>query len=168
MAITLIGGGAGSGKSRYAFELARQRGTRLALIATADAVDDETRERIEAHRIVPGFEFATIEAPLELSGVVSWQSSRCDAIVVDCLTAWLADLIRAKRSVEPEVERLLAAARQSEADVLLVTSEVGCGIAPESEAARRFRSLAGRLNQQSAGAADEVHWMVFGCPLKVK
>ena len=166
--MTVIGGGSRSGKSRFALELARKRGAHLALIATAEALDQEMRERIAAHQADRGNQFTTIEEPLEVSGVLGWQSSRCNAIVVDCLTIWLGNLMRANRNVEMETERLLTAAANSPADVLLVTNEVGCGIVPDNELARRFRDESGRLNQRAAEAADEVFWMAFGCPLKVK
>jgi adenosylcobinamide kinase/adenosylcobinamide-phosphate guanylyltransferase len=87
-------------------------------------------------------------------------------MVVDCLTLWVSNLVLAGR--EPDVSALIAAGREAGGDVLFVTNEVGCGIVPENALARQFRDTAGRVNQAVAGCADEVYWMVFGCPLRVK
>ncbi len=166
MAIILIGGGCRSGKSRHALQLARQRGRRLGFIATAEALDDEMRERIRMHRQERGPDFTTIEEPLSLASAIRRHASDFDAIVVDCLTLWLSNL--ATSDIEAETAKLLEAALASPAQVILVTNEVGCGIVPGNPVARRFRDDAGRLNQRVAEAADEVYWMVFGCALRVK
>ncbi len=168
MAIVLIGGGSRSGKSRYSLEVARQRGRRRAYVATAEGLDEEMRERIQQHRAARGDDFTTIESPLEVAVVLKWQSSKYDVIVVDCLTLWLSNQLRAGRDIEAESERLLGAVTNSAADVVLVANEVGCGVVPDNELARRFRDHAGRLNQQAAEVASQVYWMAFGCPLKVK
>ena len=166
MAIILIGGGSRSGKSRQALQLARQRGRRLGFIATAQALDDEMRERIRVHQQERGHDFVTIEEPVALASAIKRHSRDFDAIVVDCLTLWLSNI--ATSDVEPETAKLLEVALASPAQVILVTNEVGCGIIPENPVARRFRDDAGRLNQLAAAAAFEVYWMVFGCALRVK
>ena len=166
MAITLIGGGSRSGKSRHAVQLARQRGRRLGFIATAQALDDEMRERIHVHQQERGRDFTTIEEPLALGSAIQRHSADFDAIVVDCLTLWLSNI--AACDVEPETAKLLEASLASPAQVILVTNEVGCGIIPDNPLARRFRDDAGRLNQRVAEVASEVYWMVFGCPLRAK
>jgi adenosylcobinamide kinase/adenosylcobinamide-phosphate guanylyltransferase len=166
VAITLIGGGSRSGKSAKALELAWARGRKLAFIATAQALDNEMSERIATHRRERGNEFATIEEPLELVEAIESHSMEYDAIVVDCLTLWLSNLMLARS--EPPVELLLAAAQKGVAQVIFVTNEVGCGIVPETELGRRFRAEAGRLNRRVAEAAQEVYWMIFGCALRVK
>ena len=160
MKIVLIGGGSRSGKSRFALERARREGSNLVFIATAEARDEEMRERIARHRAERGDEFRTVEAPLELAGAI--RSADGDAIVVDCLTLWLAN------TMASEFAALEEAARSSRACVILVTNEVGCGIVPDNVLAREFRDLAGMLNQRMAEAASEVYWMVFGQPLRVK
>ena len=164
MAVVLIGGGARSGKSRFALERARREGSNLVFIATAEALDEEMRERIAHHRSQRGEEFRTVEAPVELAAAVRL----CDAqaIVVDCLTLWLANIL--DRDLDAAFADLEDAARSSRACVILVTNEVGCGIVPENELARRFRDQAGILNQRMANAAGEVYWMIFGQPLRVK
>ncbi len=164
MAVILIGGGARSGKSRYALELARQRGSRLAFIATATATDDDMAARIARHRADRSAEFATIEEPVAVAEAIG--SCDADAIVVDCLTLWLANVFNC--DLAEETRRLTAAARASRAAVIFVTNEVGCGIHPETEVGRVFRDRAGILNQRVAEAADEVYWMVFGQPLRVR
>jgi adenosylcobinamide kinase / adenosylcobinamide-phosphate guanylyltransferase len=166
MAIILIGGGSRSGKSRQALQLARQRGRRLGFIATAQALDDEMRERILVHRQERGQDFKTIEEPVALASAIKRHSADFDAIVVDCLTLWLSNV--ATSDVEQETAKLLEASLASPAQLILVTNEVGCGIVPDNPLGRRFRDDAGRLNQRVAAAASEVYWMVFGCALRVK
>jgi adenosylcobinamide kinase/adenosylcobinamide-phosphate guanylyltransferase len=168
MAIILVGGGARSGKSRFALERARQEGKNLVFIATAEAGDEEMRQRIEQHRSHRGPDFTTIEAPVELPAAI--RSADGDAIVVDCLTLWLANILDQNIDAATfELESALEdAARASQACVILVTNEVGCGIVPDNALAREFRDRAGTLNQRMAQAASEVYWMVFGQPLRVK
>jgi adenosylcobinamide kinase / adenosylcobinamide-phosphate guanylyltransferase len=166
MAIVLIGGGSRSGKSRKALELARERGRRLAFIATAQALDDEMAERISLHQQQRGSDFTTIEEPVELASTIARHSSDFDAVIVDCLTLWLSNI--GLTDVEQQACKLIEASLASPAEVILVTNEVGCGIVPENALARRFRDEAGRLNQCVARAASEVYWMVFGCALRVK
>ena len=169
MSLILIGGGARSGKSRPALQVARHHGSRLAFIATATASDDEMRDRIAVHRYERGPEFTTFEEPLAVRALIEAQASRFQAIVIDCLTLWLNNLLFATPDVsEEQCRRLVDAAASAPVPVILVTNEVGCGIVPENALARHFRDAAGKLNQQAAEAATEVTWMVFGIPLKVK
>ena len=155
----LVGGGSRSGKSRWALERARKRGGRLVFIATAEALDEEMSIRIAKHRAERGPEFTTVEEPLELARAL--QSAQADAIVVDCLTLWLAN-------GQGDVEGAIAAAREQAAEVIFVTNEVGCGIVPDNAMAREFRDRAGFVNQRFAEAADEVYLMVFGQALRIK
>ena len=131
-------------------------------VATAEALDEEMTVRIANHRAERGDEFVTVEAPLDLAGAI--RSLACDAIVIDCLTLWLSNSMGG----EDKTEETIAVALESTADVIIVTNEVGCGIVPENALAREFRDRAGRMNQRFAEAADEVYWMVFGQPLRVK
>jgi adenosylcobinamide kinase / adenosylcobinamide-phosphate guanylyltransferase len=167
MAVILVGGGARSGKSRYAIELARKHGTRLAFLATAQAHDLEMEARVAKHRAERGADFATIEEPLEIAD--SLRKCDADSIVVDCLTLWLSNvMLTFGRDVDAETEKLLDAARACTAALILVTNEVGCGIVPETTLGRDFRDRAGVLNQRVASVADEVYWMAFGIPMRVK
>lgn len=168
VAIVLVGGGARSGKSRFALNRARREGTNLIFIATAEARDEEMSRRIELHRADRGPEFTTIEAPVELAAAIRTADADAvpGAIVVDCLTLWLANIL--DRDVEAAMRDLEDAAGSSRACVILVTNEVGCGIVPDNALAREFRDRAGVLNQRMAEAAAEVYWMVFGQPLRIK
>jgi adenosylcobinamide kinase/adenosylcobinamide-phosphate guanylyltransferase len=173
MAVVLIGGGVRSGKSRFALDRARREGSNLIFLATAEARDDEMRERIERHQAQRGSEFRTIEAPIELPAAI--RIAQADAIVVDCLTLWLSNILlndaapcALDRDLDAAFTELQEAARASRACVIFVTNEVGCGIVPENALARMFRDQAGILNQKMAEAANEVYWMVFGQPLRVK
>lgn len=163
MALVLVGGGARSGKSRWALDRARKCGGRLVYIATAEALDEEMSRRIARHRAERGSAFQTIEEPLDLARAI--RSSEGDAIVVDCLTLWLSNLMHASQERTGET---IAAATEKNAEVIVVTNEVGGGIVPENALAREFRDRAGTLNQEAAERAAAVYWMVFGIPLKVK
>jgi adenosyl cobinamide kinase/adenosyl cobinamide phosphate guanylyltransferase len=165
----LIGGGSRSGKSRFAIEYARRCTAPLAFIATAEALDQEMRERAAAHRNERGSDFVTFEEPRDPAGVIEEGGSRFGAVVVDCLTLWLSNLLLAGcEDIQRETARLLRVAAGSPARVLLVTNEVGCGIVPENALARQFRDLAGAMNQQAAAAAHEVYWTVFGMPMRLR
>ncbi len=166
MSVVLIGGGSRSGKSSYALTLARQCGQRRGFLATAQAFDDEMRVRIQKHQQDRGTDFVTIEEPLELAKVILDQQKTFDVIVVDCLTLWLNNMLF--KGLEPSFNEVLDTAVASPLRCILVTNEVGCGIVPENAQARRFRDLAGMLNQQAAASAVEVYWMIFGVPLRVK
>jgi adenosylcobinamide kinase/adenosylcobinamide-phosphate guanylyltransferase len=166
MAVILIGGGARSGKSRYALERARAiEGTR-AFVATAQPFDEEMATRIDRHRAERGEEFTTIEEPLDLARVIA--GARFDVILVDCLTLWLSNIMFANKDCEAETGSLVNAAQAAVGTVIFVTNEVGSGIVPDNALAREFRDRAGILNQRIAGMAQEVYWMVFGQALRVK
>jgi adenosylcobinamide kinase / adenosylcobinamide-phosphate guanylyltransferase len=169
MSLILVGGGSRSGKSRYALELARSRGNRLAFFATAQAGDYEMADRIRRHREERGPDFTTIEEPIDLAGRIAAEDGHFDAVVIDCLTIWLSNLmLSGAPDLDRRVDSLLSAGSAASAAVVLVTNEVGCGIVPENVLAREFRDRAGILNQRAGAAAREVYWMVFGVPLKVK
>jgi adenosylcobinamide kinase / adenosylcobinamide-phosphate guanylyltransferase len=165
----LIGGGSRSGKSRFALEYARRHAAPLAFIATAEARDDEMRHRIAAHRAERGPEFETIEESRDVARVIVEAGDRYGAIVVDCLTLWLSNLMFAGiMDIHREAATVLRVASESPSTVVLVTNEVGCGIVPENVLARQFRDLAGAMNQQAAAAAQEAYWMAFGIPMRLK
>jgi adenosylcobinamide kinase/adenosylcobinamide-phosphate guanylyltransferase len=165
MPVVLVGGGSRSGKSRHALDLARRAGPRRGFLATAQALDAEMRDRIARHQAERAGAFQTIEEPLEIAAAIRAHAAGLDAIVVDCLTLWLSNLLLAGR--RPDVDELLSAAGAAPCCVF-VTNEVGCGVVPETELGRRFRDLAGSVNQRIAARADEVYWMAFGIPLRLK
>ena len=178
MALTLVLGGARSGKSGFAQGQAEMQAEaqaeaegglpgRLAMIVTGQAFDDEMRARIEQHRRERGAAWRTVEAPLDLPQTLG-RLREDEVVVVDCLTLWLSNLMLAERACEPETAALLAALRRMKNPVWLVSNEVGLGIVPENALARRFRDEAGRLHQQVAAQADHVVLMVAGLPLTVK
>ncbi len=169
MSLILVGGGSRSGKSRFALEYARRHTLPLAFIATSEAGDEEMQQRIEAHQSERGPEFTTFEEPRNPARSIEEARDHFGAIVLDCLTLWLSNLLLAGvPDIPGETARLLRVAVESPASVLLVTNEVGCGIVPDNALARRFRDLAGSMNQQAASAAHEVYWMMFGLPMRIK
>lgn len=163
-----ICGGARSGKSRKALELALAIEERPAFIATGEALDGEMAERIARHRAERGGRFETVEAPRDVAAALSSLAAR-KAIVVDCLTLWLSNVMLPEDlDVEAECARLAGALERCPATVIVVSNEVGCGIVPENALARRFRDEMGRLNTRIAALAEEVYWMVCGCELRMK
>jgi adenosylcobinamide kinase/adenosylcobinamide-phosphate guanylyltransferase len=173
--LTLILGGASSGKSRLAQRLAAPAG-RVSYVATAQAGHDaEMAARIERHRADRPGSWRTIEEPLALAVAVERAANEADAILVDCLTLWLSNLFWEYRDTAPlqmedaarsELHRIAAAARQCH--IILVSNELGCGTVPEATVTRGFRDAQGLLNQWAAEAADEVILTVAGLPLYLK
>ncbi|WP_033073430.1 bifunctional adenosylcobinamide kinase/adenosylcobinamide-phosphate guanylyltransferase [Sphingopyxis sp. MWB1] len=162
-------GGARSGKSLYAQQRAEALGApRLHYIATAEAWDAEMVERIAQHRADRGPRWATVEAPLELADQVAAMDAPDAVLLVDCLTLWTSNLLLAERDVEGAAEALCDALARFSGHILLVANEVGLGIVPDNPLARRFRDLAGRLNQQVAAVVDEVVFMAAGLPMTLK
>jgi adenosyl cobinamide kinase/adenosyl cobinamide phosphate guanylyltransferase len=169
MGVVLISGGARSGKSRFALEYAA-RFERRALVATGQALDEEMAERIRRHQAERGPEWTTLEEPLDVAGVIEREGQRFDVMVVDCLTLWLSNVLGdSQRNPLCEMTRLKESlARRRTTQVVLITNEVGSGIVPDNPLARRYRDLAGEMNQLIAAVASEVYWVVFGIPLTVK
>jgi adenosylcobinamide kinase / adenosylcobinamide-phosphate guanylyltransferase len=167
--VTLILGGARSGKSRHGEGMALSSGLNPVYIATAEAWDDEMRERIAAHqdRRV-GHGWLDVEAPLDLAEVIAEKAAEDRVLLIDCLTLWLTNLMLAERDIDTEAIRLLAALAAAPGQAILISNEVGFGIVPENAMARRFRDLAGRLHQDIAQDADQVLLMVAGLPVVVK
>lgn len=166
MSVTLVLGGARSGKSRQAEALAAAHAGVKYYIATAEPFDDEMRERILLHRSQRGAGWETVEAPLDLVSAV--ESLGRGVVLIDCLTVWIGNLMHAGRAVAPEVEKLVAALTLSEAEIIVVSNEVGLSIVPETALGRRFRDEQGRANQAVAAVADEVILVVAGLPLTLK
>ncbi|MBI4560269.1 MAG: bifunctional adenosylcobinamide kinase/adenosylcobinamide-phosphate guanylyltransferase [Candidatus Hydrogenedentes bacterium] len=168
--VTLITGGARSGKSMHALRLTEPY-ARKAFIATAEACDEEMRDRIARHRKDRGPGFLTIEEPLDLAGALRGLAGRADVAVVDCLTVWLANVIHYRGADRPdyeEISHLLEALASPPCDVILVTNEVGMGIVPADAMTRHYRDLAGNVNQRVAARADKVIFTVSGIPVTIK
>jgi adenosylcobinamide kinase/adenosylcobinamide-phosphate guanylyltransferase len=165
--LTFVLGGAQSGKSRYAENLLATLPPPWVFIATAEPGDAEMSERIALHRLRRGPDWQTIEAPQDLTAVLASISDEAP-ILVDCLTLWLSNRMLANADLEAEIALLEAVLDGRRAPIALVSNEVGFGIVPDNELARRFRDLQGRLNQRMAARADRVVLVVAGLPIVVK
>ena len=164
--VTLVLGGARSGKSRFAEQLVSAHPGRRVYLATAEAGDAEMAERIRQHQDRRGADWTTIEAPLELADALATANSA--AVLVDCLTLWLSNLMGAGRDPAAETSRLVAELPRLRGPVVFVSNEVGLGIVPDNALARSFRDAAGRLHQAVAEAADRVYFVAAGLPLLLK
>lgn len=165
--LTLILGGARSGKSRHAEQMIEALPAPWAYIATAQAFDEEMQQRIAEHRARRSSDWLTVDASLALpDAIAAIPAGR--PILVDCLTLWLTNLMLAEQDLQAAGEALISACAGSPSPIVLVASEVGLGIVPENALARRFRDEAGRLHQRLAAQADRVVFMVAGLPLQVK
>lgn len=165
--LTLVLGGARSGKSRHAEALVEALPAPWTYIATAQAYDEEMRARIAEHRARRSPDWRTIDAPVALPEAIR-NAPAGQPILVDCLTLWLTNLLLAERDIAIATGELIAACREASAPVVLVSNEVGLGIVPDNALARRFRDEAGRLHQRLAGEAGRVAFMVAGLPMQVK
>jgi adenosylcobinamide kinase / adenosylcobinamide-phosphate guanylyltransferase len=165
--ITLVLGGARSGKSRYAERLIQALPAPWLYVATAEAADAEMAERIAAHRARRGDGWRTVEAPQHLGPALATSPLHAP-LLVDCMTLWLSNRMLAQADIEREMGELAAALERRTGTLVLVSNEVGSGIVPENPLARRFRDLQGRLNQRLAARADRVVLLVAGIPLAVK
>lgn len=169
--VVFITGGARSGKSRLAESLAEGFGTPLCYIATGEARDEEMAVRIAAHRARRGNGWQTIEEPIRLMEALKAAEGRFQAVLVDCVTLWLTNLLLSHEDADralAEVRALAALLPELTIPIVLVSNEVGMGIVPENALARSFRDLAGKANQTLAAAADEVYVTISGIPLKLK
>ena len=170
MAITLVLGGARSGKSSYAQRQAEQAaaaGRPPLMIATAEAFDDEMRDRIDRHREERGDGWRTREAPLDLAAALR-DLTADDIAVVDCLTLWLSNQMLADRDVAAAIDDLALALSSCPAAVWVVSNEVGWSLVPDNALGRRFRDEAGRLNQRVAAVADSSCLIVAGMKLDLE
>jgi adenosylcobinamide kinase/adenosylcobinamide-phosphate guanylyltransferase len=174
-ALTLVTGGARAGKSAYALSLMAP-GEPVTYIATAEALDEEMGARIARHRAERPRTWGTIEAPIELAEAVR-QAPAADALIIDCLTLWVSNLLlRASNGTggnepwypEAEVRNLVDALRTRRPSIVAVTNEVGLGVVPPTPLGRAYRDALGRVNQQLAEAAVRVLFVVAGIPLLVK
>lgn len=165
--LTLVLGGARSGKSRYAEGLLADLPPSWTYIATAEAYDDEMRARIAAHRARRDERWCTLDAPRDLPKTIRTLSAGQPALI-DCLTLWLSNIMLSERDVDRETANLLAALRDTPGPVVVVSNEVGFGIVPDNPLARRFRDAQGRLNAEVAQLADRVLLVAAGLPLTLK
>lgn len=165
--LTLVIGGARSGKSAFAERLITDSSRPRRYIATAEAWDDEMRDRIARHREDRGQAWTTVEAPLDLAAALS-EVPQDEAVLIDCATLWLTNHLLADHDLAAETSGLLAALAACPAPVVMVSNETGWGIVPENALARRFRDEQGRLNQRLATRAGLVVTVIAGLPLVLK
>jgi adenosylcobinamide kinase/adenosylcobinamide-phosphate guanylyltransferase len=168
LATTLVLGGARSGKSTFAETLVRDSGLAPVYLATANAGDDEMKARIAQHRARRGENWRTVEEPLALIDVLTRESRPGHAVLVDCLTLWLSNLMHAERDPEIEARRLTRFLGVSLHPIVFVSNEVGMGLVPDTPLGRTFRDAQGRLNQAIAAAVPNVVFVTAGLPLWLK
>jgi len=171
-----ITGGARSGKSSCAEKMALAFGSPLGYLATAQTLDSEMDERVRRHRERRGGEWNTIEEPFHLSQALARCDGQYNAILVDCVTLWLSNLLfkyedaaeLIEERIHEDLQRLKSTLQGMVTPVILVSNEVGMGIVPDNRLARMFRDIAGTTNQILAASADEVHVVISGIPLRLK
>jgi adenosylcobinamide kinase / adenosylcobinamide-phosphate guanylyltransferase len=168
LATTLVLGGARSGKSAFAEKLVGDSGLAKVYLATATAGDDEMKLRIARHRTQRGEGWTTVEEPLALVDALTREATRGRAVLVDCLTLWLSNLMLAERDPDVEARRLTRFLGVARYPVVLVSNEVGLGLVPETSLGRRFRDAQGRLNQTVAALVPNVVFIAAGLPLWLK
>ena len=185
--MTFVIGGARSGKSAFAEELAKKYND-VVYIATAEVKDEEMRDRIQIHRARRPFNWKTIEAPFHVDMVVSNLNEKAGVVYIDCITLYITnmllsddaansadsagmqrEILKQKQSqMLGEINKLSKVCRESKSDVIIVSNEVGLGIVPDNALSRVFRDIAGSANQIIADEADEVYFMVAGIAQRIK
>ena len=168
--IILITGGARSGKSIYALKNASKISGDKAYLATAEALDEEMRKRIENHKKQRGRDWDTYEEPLRIAEIIKEIEDKYTVIIVDCLTLWLSNIMHSKFDISYEMGNLIdtLSVTHHTSRIYIVSNEVGMGIIPKNDMARKFRDMAGFLNQRVAEIAHEVYLLISGIPFKVK
>jgi len=165
--LTLVLGGAASGKSTFAETLVLQGGSDPVYIATAQIFDDEMAEKVLQHREMRGAGWITIEEPLDVPSALA-QVGPAQPVLIDCATLWLTNLVLGEHDVVAHTDRLITALSACNGPVVIVSNEVGQGIVPDNALSRKFRNAQGRLNQRLAAEADLVVAVMAGLPLTLK
>ncbi len=183
--LTLVTGGARSGKSRFGEALIGEQGEKILYIATASVLDHEMKERVRKHREDRPCEWMTMEEYSRFDQCLPTYQGKVEGVFVDCITlmvtrlmidAWSDDwdsisaeeLSRVEKTISDEVDRLLDVLPKLSVPAVLITNEVGNGIVPQNRMAREFRDIVGRVNQTIAHRSHEVYWVVSGIPVKIK
>jgi len=170
--IILVLGGARSGKSRYAADLAKSIDKKTVFIATATALDEEMKERIRLHKVSRPKNWGLIEEPLNLSKALLGLKLVYDTVLIDCMGLWVSNLLMANMKdgqIEKKIKELTKSILKIKTgQVIIVSNEVGAGLVPADPVSRRFRDLVGLANQIMASAADEVIMMQAGIPVRIK
>lgn len=172
MNITFVTGGARSGKSAFALLEASGREGRKAYVATAEALDEEMNDRIQKHKTQRGDDWDTYEEPLNIADILFNIKDRYTTILLDCLTLWLSNTLLTSQQPEERIDafidRLDSLNSVDGLHLYIVSNEVGMGIIPDNSLSRRFRDLAGTLNQRVAALADDVNLVIAGIPVRIK
>lgn len=167
----LMTGGSKSGKSNYALLKAADFKNR-AFIATAEAFDDEMKDRIQKHQVERSSEYTTYEEPIEVISCLEKIGEQHDVIILDCVTVWIGNLLHQfdgdTEKINQYYNALLDVSDKITSELIIVTNEVGMGIVPDNPLSRKFRDLAGMLNQKLAKVAKEAYLLVSGVPIKIK
>ena len=169
--IIFILGGARSGKSTYAIELAKRLDKKVAFIATCMPLDGEMKKRIQLHKKKRPPHWQTFEETKDIASLTKKLDSRFNVVIIDCLTLFISNLLSeglSDRAIEVRINKMLKALLFARHTSIIISNEVGLGIVPNNPLARRFRDLAGKINQMIAQKADEVFFMISGMPLKMK
>ncbi|MEI8186336.1 MAG: bifunctional adenosylcobinamide kinase/adenosylcobinamide-phosphate guanylyltransferase [Chlorobiaceae bacterium] len=168
--VIYVTGGARSGKSSFALQLALHYEKRV-FLATAEPFDDEMKIRINKHREERSDKFITVEEPLYLEHALEQLPAGTEVVLLDCLTVWAGNLmhfIEDENEIKKRIDSFLAALRPPPCDIILVSNEVGMGIVPENAMARKFRDIAGIINQNTASIATEAYLLCSGLPIRLK
>jgi len=173
--IILLLGGARSGKSNFAQELAAKLGRKVLFAATGEPLDDEMQARIEEHKKSRPRHWRTVEASRYLGKALKEQLSDADLVLIDCLTLLVANLLgddtdyaKAEKKIMAEIKELVSTMNASRASFVIVSNEVGLGLVPDNKLGRIYRDLLGKTNQLIAQHATEVYFLAAGIPLKIK
>ncbi len=169
--IIFITGGARSGKSKYATKLAKNMTSKVIFLATGIAKDQEMKERIERHKKSRPNGWRTIEETRNISSVLVDIHPPCDLVIIDCLTFFVSNLLLQgvdEETILQETKKIVDTMLQVDYTTIVVSNEVGGGIVPDNELARRFRDIIGLANQTMAKSAHEVYLVVSGIPIKLK
>jgi len=178
--LTLILGGARSGKSSFAEELAREMRGQVVYVATAEALDEEMKARIAKHQKGRPEDWQTLEAPRDIARTWLEKGAETDVIILDCVTLLVSNLLiasaegedqpdesKATGLVRAEIEALLSAVEEGSSHWIVVSNEVGLGLVPPNPLGRVYRDLLGLANQRLAAGADRVYWMAAGIPVPI-
>lgn len=171
----LILGGARSGKSHFAQELAGRLSDKVLFVATGEALDEEMQARIEEHRKARPKSWRTLEIPTDIGKQIQKQVGDAEVVIIDCLTLLVSNLLKdepahpkAEKRIASEIDQLIACMNKLNITFIIVSNEVGMGLVPENKLGRIYRDLLGKANQLIARQVTDVHLMVAGIPVKVK
>lgn len=165
--LSLVFGGASSGKSAFAEQLVCKTEANRVYIATAQVFDEEMKSKVASHRVMRGTEWTTIEEPRDMAAALG-HAKNSDVVLLDCATMWLSNHLLAENNIDEETHGFLAALKSCPARIVVVSNEVGQGIVPDNALARRFRDAQGKLNQRLAEVSDLVVFVTAGLPQVLK